>query len=67
DFQGFVLWALIETGSNHDKAWSLKTYQEGTHQFVAEHPGFLGAQLIISVPRYSTDILFIIISDTICA
>uniref|UniRef100_A0A8C8C641 Uncharacterized protein n=1 Tax=Oncorhynchus tshawytscha TaxID=74940 RepID=A0A8C8C641_ONCTS len=38
----------------------------GTHQFVAEHPGFLGAQLIISVPRYSTDILFIIISDTIC-
>ncbi|XP_071242318.1 adenosine deaminase 2-A-like [Salvelinus alpinus] len=35
----------------HDKAWSLRTYQEGTHQFVAEHPGFLGAQLIISVPR----------------
>ncbi|XP_035621370.1 adenosine deaminase 2-A-like [Oncorhynchus keta] len=40
----------IRAGSNHDKAWSLRTYQEGTHQFVAEHPGFLGAQLIISVP-----------------
>ncbi|XP_041710008.1 adenosine deaminase 2-A-like [Coregonus clupeaformis] len=38
-------------GSIHDKAWSLRTYQEVTQQFVAEHPGFLGARLIISVHR----------------
>ncbi|KAJ8007060.1 hypothetical protein DPEC_G00113650 [Dallia pectoralis] len=38
-------------GSIHDKSWSLRTYQEVTQKFVAEHPGFLGARLIISVHR----------------
>uniref|UniRef100_A0A3P8ZGR2 adenosine deaminase n=1 Tax=Esox lucius TaxID=8010 RepID=A0A3P8ZGR2_ESOLU len=38
-------------GSIHDKSWSLRTYQEVTRQFVAEHPDFLGVRLIISVHR----------------
>ncbi|KAL0962877.1 hypothetical protein UPYG_G00346650 [Umbra pygmaea] len=38
-------------GSIHDKSWSLRTYQNVTQQFVAQHPAFLGVRLIISVHR----------------
>ncbi|XP_071761811.1 adenosine deaminase 2-A [Centroberyx gerrardi] len=38
-------------GTIHDKVWSLKTFQEVTQQFVADHPDFLGARIIISVHR----------------
>uniref|UniRef100_A0A667YS09 adenosine deaminase n=1 Tax=Myripristis murdjan TaxID=586833 RepID=A0A667YS09_9TELE len=36
-------------GTIHDKIWSLKTFQEATKQFVADHPDFLGARIIITV------------------
>ncbi|KAM3869789.1 adenosine deaminase 2-A [Diretmus argenteus] len=38
-------------GSTHDRAWTLKTYQEVTSQFMAEHPDFYGARIIFSVHR----------------
>ncbi|XP_037615705.1 adenosine deaminase 2-A isoform X2 [Sebastes umbrosus] len=38
-------------GSIHDKVWALKTFQEVTRRFVADHPDFLGARVIISVHR----------------
>lgn len=38
-------------GSTHDRAWTLKTYQEITRQFVAEHPDFFGARIIFTVHR----------------
>ncbi|XP_071383151.1 adenosine deaminase 2-A [Centroberyx affinis] len=38
-------------GTIHDKVWSLKTFQEVTQKFVADHTDFLGARIIISVHR----------------
>ncbi|KAI3371587.1 hypothetical protein L3Q82_024158, partial [Scortum barcoo] len=38
-------------GSTHDTAWTLKTYQEVTRQFTAEHPDFFGARIIFTVQR----------------
>ncbi|XP_056133555.1 adenosine deaminase 2-A [Lampris incognitus] len=38
-------------GSIHDKVWSLKTFQEATKRFVADHPDFLGARMIITAHR----------------
>ncbi|XP_071371573.1 adenosine deaminase 2-A isoform X1 [Centroberyx affinis] len=38
-------------GSTHDRAWTLKTYQEITRQFVAEHPDFFGARIIVTAHR----------------
>lgn len=39
-------------GSTHDTAWTLKTYQEVTRQFTAEHPDFFGARIIFTVHRW---------------
>lgn len=39
-------------GTIHDKVWTLKTFQEVTKKFIADHPDFLGARIIISVHRY---------------
>ncbi|XP_051911387.1 adenosine deaminase 2-A isoform X2 [Hippocampus zosterae] len=41
-------------GTVHDKIWTLKTFQDVTKQFVADHPDFLGARLIIAVHRSSS-------------
>ncbi|XP_034541197.1 adenosine deaminase 2-A [Notolabrus celidotus] len=38
-------------GSTHDTAWALKTYEEITRQFTAEHPDFFGARIIFTVHR----------------
>ncbi|XP_003972880.1 adenosine deaminase 2-A [Takifugu rubripes] len=38
-------------GTVHEKVWSLKTFREVTKQFMADHPDFLGARIIISVHR----------------
>uniref|UniRef100_A0A3Q3VJD7 adenosine deaminase n=1 Tax=Mola mola TaxID=94237 RepID=A0A3Q3VJD7_MOLML len=38
-------------GSTHDTAWTLKTYQDITRQFTAEHPDFFGARIIFTVNR----------------
>uniref|UniRef100_A0A3Q3MHL2 adenosine deaminase n=1 Tax=Mastacembelus armatus TaxID=205130 RepID=A0A3Q3MHL2_9TELE len=38
-------------GSTHDTAWTLKTYQEVTRQFRADHPDFFGARIIFTVHR----------------
>lgn len=40
-------------GTIHEKVWSLKTFQEVTKKFVADHSHFLGARIIICVHRYS--------------
>ncbi|CAL9697220.1 unnamed protein product [Knipowitschia caucasica] len=39
-------------GSTHDITWSLKTYQEVTRSFTADHPGFFGARVIFSFHRH---------------
>ncbi|KAM7002889.1 adenosine deaminase 2-A [Tautogolabrus adspersus] len=38
-------------GSYHDTAFTLKTYQEVTRRFTAEHPDFFGARVIFTVNR----------------
>ncbi|KAJ8391064.1 hypothetical protein AAFF_G00096850 [Aldrovandia affinis] len=38
-------------GSTHDRAWSLKAYQDVARKFVTEQPDFLGARIIFSVHR----------------
>ncbi|XP_061577318.1 adenosine deaminase 2-A [Cololabis saira] len=38
-------------GSTYDTAWTLKTYQDITRQFTAEHPDFFGARIIFTVHR----------------
>ncbi|KAL6116719.1 ada2 [Pungitius sinensis] len=38
-------------GTVHDTAWTLRTFQEVTRKFVADHPDFLGARVIFSVHR----------------
>lgn len=38
-------------GSTHDTVWTLKTYQEVTKQFVADHPDFFGARIIFTIHR----------------
>ncbi|XP_041795114.1 adenosine deaminase 2-A [Chelmon rostratus] len=38
-------------GSIHNRAWTLKTYQDITRDFTAEHPDFFGARIIFSVHR----------------
>uniref|UniRef100_UPI0037E8E16F adenosine deaminase 2-A n=1 Tax=Semicossyphus pulcher TaxID=241346 RepID=UPI0037E8E16F len=38
-------------GSTHDTVWTLKTYQEVTRRFTAEHPDFFGARIIFTVNR----------------
>lgn len=38
-------------GRTHDKAWTLKTYQDVTRQFTAEHPDFFGIRIILTVHR----------------
>lgn len=48
-FPGTQLYEL--DGSTHDTAWTLKTYQEVTRQFTADHPDFFGARIIFAVHR----------------
>ncbi|KAF7655182.1 hypothetical protein LDENG_00059710 [Lucifuga dentata] len=38
-------------GSTHDRVWTLKTYQEVSKQFVADHPDFFGARIIFTIHR----------------
>ncbi|KAG8012453.1 Adenosine deaminase 2-A [Nibea albiflora] len=38
-------------GSTHDTAWTLKTYQDVTRQFITEHPDFFGTRVIFTVHR----------------
>uniref|UniRef100_A0A672ZHB8 adenosine deaminase n=2 Tax=Sphaeramia orbicularis TaxID=375764 RepID=A0A672ZHB8_9TELE len=38
-------------GTIHDKVWTLKTFQEVTKKFIADHPDFVGTRIIISVHR----------------
>uniref|UniRef100_A0A8C9T373 adenosine deaminase n=2 Tax=Scleropages formosus TaxID=113540 RepID=A0A8C9T373_SCLFO len=38
-------------GSTHDKSWCLRTYQEVSRKFAAQHPDFLGARVIFTVRR----------------
>lgn len=38
-------------GSTHNKTWALKTYQEITNQFKADHPDFFGARIIFTIHR----------------
>ncbi|XP_061662996.1 adenosine deaminase 2-A isoform X3 [Syngnathoides biaculeatus] len=40
-------------GTVHDKIWTLRTFRDVTGKFVAEHPDFLGARLIVAVHRAS--------------
>ncbi|XP_018581571.1 adenosine deaminase 2-A-like isoform X1 [Scleropages formosus] len=42
-------------GSMHDRFWSLRTYQEVSRQFVADHPDFLGTRIIFTVHRGLND------------
>lgn len=39
-------------GTVHEKVWSLRIFQEVTKAFMADHPDFLGARIIISAHRY---------------
>lgn len=39
-------------GTIHDKPWTLKTYQDVTRQFTAEHPDFFGVRMILTVHRW---------------
>lgn len=38
-------------GSIHDRTWALKTYQEVTRQFTADHPDFFGSRIIFTIHR----------------
>lgn len=38
-------------GTTHEAAWTLKTYQEVTRQFMADHPDFFGARIIFTTHR----------------
>ncbi|XP_015250847.1 PREDICTED: adenosine deaminase CECR1 [Cyprinodon variegatus] len=38
-------------GSTHNKAWTMKTYQDITKQFVSTHPDFFGARIIFTHQR----------------
>ncbi|XP_037538711.1 adenosine deaminase 2-A [Nematolebias whitei] len=38
-------------GSTHDRAWTLKAYQDITRQFTAEHQDFFGARIIVTIHR----------------
>lgn len=38
-------------GSTYDLYWALKTYQDVTRQFTAEHPDFFGTRIIFTVHR----------------
>ncbi|KAM4553757.1 adenosine deaminase 2-A [Fundulus diaphanus] len=41
-------------GSSHDRAWTLKTYQDVTERFVSTHPDFFGARIIVTNQRRAT-------------
>ncbi|XP_037099536.1 adenosine deaminase 2-A isoform X1 [Syngnathus acus] len=41
-------------GTVHDKTWTLRTFRNITRKFVADHPDFLGARLIVAVHRSSS-------------
>lgn len=47
----FVAQVYELDGRTYDRAWTLKTYQDVTRQFTAEHPDFFGARIIFSVHR----------------
>lgn len=49
-------------GSTHDVAWALKTYQDVTRQFTAEHPDFFGVRIIYTIHRYSQRTLCIVVT-----
>ncbi|CAG02428.1 unnamed protein product [Tetraodon nigroviridis] len=38
-------------GTVHEKVWSLRIFQEVTQRFMADHPDFLGARIIVSAHR----------------
>ncbi|XP_072291451.1 adenosine deaminase 2-A [Eucyclogobius newberryi] len=38
-------------GSTHSMTWTLKTYQEQTRQFTADHPDFFGVRIIFTIQR----------------
>nr|XP_056702911.1 adenosine deaminase 2 [Euleptes europaea] len=38
-------------GTQHDKSWSIATYQEVAKHFVKDHPDFVGAKIIYSAHR----------------
>ncbi|KAM8861290.1 adenosine deaminase 2-A isoform 1-T3 [Synchiropus picturatus] len=38
-------------GSTHDRSWTLKTYQDITRRFTAEHPDFFGTRVIFTIHR----------------
>ncbi|XP_039664297.1 adenosine deaminase 2-A [Perca fluviatilis] len=50
-FSFFVAQIYELDGSTHDTAWTLKTYQEVTRQFTADHPDFFGARIIFTIHR----------------
>ncbi|XP_057711400.1 adenosine deaminase 2-A [Corythoichthys intestinalis] len=41
-------------GTIHDRIWTLRIFQDVTRKFVADHPDFVGARMILSVHRASS-------------
>ncbi|KPP71007.1 hypothetical protein Z043_110116 [Scleropages formosus] len=50
-YQDNIIYTYELDGSTHDKSWCLRTYQEVSRKFAAQHPDFLGARVIFTVRR----------------
>lgn len=62
----FVFQLYELDGSSHDKAWTMRTYQEVTRQFKEHHPDFYGTRLIFSVHRWLLHCVGIMLLHLLC-